>query len=233
MVIYGYAQIPHTRQQGMHWLTSGPLATSKALVMSSKMPPDPCYAVLPAENSQQKASNPGTQPLNATSTGQNGHQPSKKADADPFINQIMAIDESDPAVEPLPNRTISFKLPEEKHGNEPSSGTRPRRPYMQLPLTQPYPSPTGTIPLIKRPTTPLLALPSPTAPPARPVFLRTPSYLCNPKGWSPNMTSVAVRELEDMSIEEVLEFMEEKYPKLKEVDGVREHLEILKIQFYG
>ncbi|KAL9634495.1 MAG: hypothetical protein Q9164_004054 [Protoblastenia rupestris] len=201
--------------------------------MSSKMSPDPCYAVLTAKNSQQEASNLGTQPLNATSTGQNGHQPSKNADADPFINQIVAMDESKPAVEPLPNRTISFKLPEEKHGNEPSSGIKPRRPYMQLPPTQPYPSPTGTNPLIKRPITPLRAMPLPAAPPARHVFLRTPSYLCNPKGWSPNMTSVAVGELEDMSIEEVLEFMEEKYPKLKEVDGVREHLENLKIQFYG
>ena len=45
------------------------------------------------------------------------------------------------------------------------------------------------------------------------------------------MTSEAVGEMESKSVEAVLEIMEEKYPELRGVQGLKEHLMKLKIQF--
>ena len=39
------------------------------------------------------------------------------------------------------------------------------------------------------------------------------------------MTSEAVGELEDKSVEEVLKLMKKRYPKLSEIEGLKEHLE--------
>ncbi|KAL9125200.1 MAG: hypothetical protein Q9217_005558 [Psora testacea] len=180
--------------------------------MSSKIPSKPADAPKSQISSQQEASDPG--PV-------------------PFINQIMAIDALKHSMKPSSGSKVSFKLPEDQRHTEPSTSNRSPSPYSQLPPPEPYPSQAGTKPLMRRPVTPFLPMPIGSHLRARPPLPRTPSYSPNPKGWSTDMTSDAIGELENKSIQEVLELMEKKYPGVRTIQGVKEHLERLKIQFYS
>ena len=232
--------------RSMNWLTLTSLAVPTVSNLPTKMP-----STSSNPNSLRDALDISISRPNTPSNQQQTQQPAGPTLPYAFAAQFEAIQRHELFLSQHSDPHISFALPEEKH---PPSELTPRPPYVHLPPHQAYPQSNGSTPIISRPQTPGLLLPDTMTQAAfpssagastseqqqqqqqqqrRPSVQRTPSYLPNPAGWSQEMNAEAIGMLETESIERVLEHFLKEHPDLKDLQGIREHLQALLIQFHG